>query len=243
MIRDHSTIEELLAVQALGGLDGADVQALARERASHGDCQECARLEAEFAETAGKLAFSLEPVKVDASMADRILTRAKSEPLVAVPEATGDGYELAERRLRAGRGWQALVGIAAAFAIVVVAVSLFDPARTTSVTSASPTQTIATFSGTMDGELAVAYTPGRPGVVLWGSGLPDPEANEVYELWMIQDGEPVSGGCMRPQDGRLALTVDADLSGAESMAVTSESTACPSAPTGPSILAVDLTSV
>ena len=73
MTRDHTTIEELLAVQALGGLDGDDVQTLAAERASHGDCEECARLEAEFSETAGRLAFSLEPVPVDDAMADRIL--------------------------------------------------------------------------------------------------------------------------------------------------------------------------
>ena len=56
MTRDHTTIEELLAVQALAGLDGDDVQTLAAERASHGDCEECARLEAEFSATVGRLA-------------------------------------------------------------------------------------------------------------------------------------------------------------------------------------------
>ena len=58
MTRDHTVIEELMAVDALGGLDGDDRALLERERESHGAaCAECALLEKGFAETAGRLAF------------------------------------------------------------------------------------------------------------------------------------------------------------------------------------------
>ena len=47
--RDHTRIDELLAVRALDALDGPDVEELERLLADHGDCAECRRLEAELA--------------------------------------------------------------------------------------------------------------------------------------------------------------------------------------------------
>ena len=43
--RDHSEIEELLAVRALGGLEPDEERALERAMAEHGpDCEVCRRL-------------------------------------------------------------------------------------------------------------------------------------------------------------------------------------------------------
>ena len=240
MTRDHTTIEELLAVQALGGLDGDDVQTLAAERASHGDCEECARLEAEFSETAGRLAFSLEPMSVDDAMADRILAESPDSPVVA-PEPATTVDDLGERRERRVRGWQAAVGVAAVIAVLLVAVAVIRVDRTTAIAGASTTQRLVTFSGSGEGELAVAFTPGESGAVLWGSDLPDPGQDKVYEIWMIQDGTPVSGGCFRPQDGQVAMSVDASLEGTEAMAVTAEPTDCPSSPSGEPVKTANLT--
>jgi len=242
MTRDHTTIEELLAVQALGGLDGDDVQTLAAERASHGDCEECARLEAEFSETAGRLAFSLEPLPVDAAMADRILaTSSASQAVAAEPATTVD--DLGERRRRRGRGWQAAVAVAAVIAVLLVAVAVVRPDRTTAIAGASTTQRLVAFSGSGEGELAVAFTPGESGAVLWGSDLPDPGQDKVYEIWMIQDGTPVPGGCFRPEDGNIALTVDANLGTTDAMALTAEPAECPSSPSGAPVKTANLTLV
>ena len=114
---------------------------------------------------------------------------------------------------RRGRGWQAAVAIAAVIAVLLVAVAVVRPDRTTAIASASTTQRLVEFSGSGEGELAVAFTPGESGAVLWGSNLPDPGQDKVYEIWMFQDGTPVSGGCFRPQDGQVALSVDASLAG------------------------------
>jgi hypothetical protein len=229
MIRDHSTIEELLAAAALDGLDDDDVELLARERATHGDCEECRRLEDGFAETAGRLAFTLDPESVDPAMAGRILATERAAD-VAEP------FETTERH---GRRWTVAVAVAAALALIVVAASTLRPG-TIEIVDASPSQQIIRFEGASEGTLSMAYTPGHPGAVLWGSDMPDPGVDHVYEIWMIQDGDATSGGCIRPQDGSVALSVDADIGASELMAVTVEDAACPTAPTTDPVLSAEL---
>jgi hypothetical protein len=87
----------------------------------------------------------------------------------------------------------------------------------------------------------MAYTPGERGALVWGAGLPDPGGGKTYELWMIEDGNPVRGACLAPTDGAVATYLDADLSSAELMAVTVESTDCPSAPTTDPVFTAELT--
>jgi hypothetical protein len=89
----------------------------------------------------------------------------------------------------------------------------------------------------------MAFTPGEPGAVFWGAGLPDPGTDRVYEIWMIEGDAAVSGGCVSPVDGVVALSVDADIGTAETMAVTEESADCPSAPTTDPIMLADLTTI
>jgi hypothetical protein len=229
MQRDHTAIEELLAARALDGLDEDDANRLERELAAHGDCAECRRLEAEHAEVAGILALALEPRPVDEAMADRILAApgsgaapgrgADAEP--GAPETD----ELDSRRdARIGR-WRAAFAVAATIALALAFVLAIRPSGPTSVPS-----TIVSFDGS-PGELAMAYTPGERGVFVWGTGLPDPGAGKVYEVWLIEDGAPVRGGCLAPTDGAGAAYLDADVSSAELMAVTVESSECPDAPT------------
>jgi hypothetical protein len=248
MTRDHALIEELMAADALGGLDDDDRALLERERASHSDCSECREIEAGFAETAGRLAFTLTPEPVEGSMADRIIatTRATTtdpdpgpEPAPALAAPPGD---LAEHRARRARPWRPLLAVAAVLAAAILAVATLRPS-TTSVSRASTSQRIVAFSGQPEGSLAMAFTPGQPGAVLWGAGLPDPGADRVFEIWMIEGGSAVSGGCVTPVDGVVALSVDADIGTAETMAVTEESSDCPSAPTSDPFMAADLTTI
>jgi hypothetical protein len=222
MTRDHSVIEELLSVQALGGLDGDDVARLEAERAPHGDCEECDRLEAEFDETAGRLGFALDPAPVDDAMVDRIL---------AQPQTSGI------------RRWQVVVGIAAAFAVLVAGVAVLGPWRSTSlnpgVTSEQQVVHFTVTPGT-GGELAMAFTPGTSGAILWGRDMPDPGSGKVYEIWMITGDTPVSGGCVTPTDGTVATYLNADVGTADLMAVTRESADCPGAPTTEPIMTAPL---
>ena len=228
MTLDHTTIEELLAVQALGGLDGDDIEILARERASHGDCEECRRLEDDFTETAGRFPLALDPEPVDPAMVDRIVS-------------TPAGDDVSRRREgRADQRWRAVAAVAAALAVIVIAASALRPSPT-APSIASPSQQIVTFEGDADaGNLSMAYTPGRPGAVFWGTDMPALAEGQVYEIWMFQGDTPIGSGCVSPQDGTIAVSVDADVGSSELMAVTVEDAACPDAPTTPPILSAEL---
>ena len=240
MIRDHALIDELLAVRALGGLDGDDAARLERELAAHGDCEECRRLEAEHNEVAGMLALSLDPRPVDEGMVDRIVAHQQQRAAPREEQGTdriviaSSVDELSSRRdARLGR-WQAAFGVAAAIALILAFALATRPG------GVDVPSTIVAFQGE-GGELAMAYTPGERGALVWGAGLPDPGGGKTYELWMIEDGNPVRGACLAPTDGAVATYVDADLSAAELMAVTVESTDCPSAPTTDPVFTAELT--
>ena len=240
MNRDHTVIEELLAVRALGGLDGDDVRLLERELASHGDCPECRRLADGFLETAGRLAFSLDPEPVAVDQADEILRRsthpATQEAAPPIPPVPID--ELGARRARGGRRWPVLAAAAAAMVLILAGVVVVvAPSRSKEV-RATTNQTVARFSGT-GGTLSMTYEPGRPGAVLLGSGFSDPGAGMVYEIWMLRGTAALSSGCIRPHDGSVVAFIDADLSGADRMAVTVEADSCPSQPTTAPILLSD----
>jgi hypothetical protein len=233
MTLDHALIDELLAIRSLGGLDEDDAVVLERELAAHGDCAECRRIEVEHAEVAGMLALALDPRPVDEDMADRILVqeqRKEPDPTAAAPPADGlSGH----RDVRLGR-WQAAFGVAAAVALVLAFMLATRPEGGNQVPG-----TIVTFKGA-PGELAMAYTPGERDALVWGTGLPDPGTGKVYELWMFENGNPVRAACLTPTDGAVAAHLDADLSSAELMAVTVESTDCPAAPTTDPVFTAEL---
>jgi hypothetical protein len=235
MTLDHALIDELLAIRSLGGLDEDDAVVLERELAAHGDCDECRRIEVEHAEVAGMLALALDPRPVDEDMADRILVQEQRKGHRPDRAAAGPpADELSGRRdVRLGR-WQAAFGVAAAVALVLAFVLASRPESGVRVPG-----TIVAFEGA-PGELAMAYTPGERGALVWGAGLPDPGGDKLYELWMIEDGKPVRGACLAPTEGAVATYLDADLSSAELMAVTVESTDCPTAPTTDPIFTAEL---
>ena len=248
MMRDHEHIEELLAAQALDGLDAADERALREARREHGDCEDCSRLERELREVSGLLAFALTPTAADPAIAQRIVASA---PDAAVPSdarpAAPATDDLNDRRARRGepedrraRTWTALLAVAAVVVAAVVFTSTVVRAPV-EVTRADLSGRIVRFDGGVDGTLTMAYTPGTSGAVFWGQDLPDPGEGRTYEIWMIDDGTAIPGGCTRPVDGRIALFVDAEIGTTDLMAVTVEPTACPPEPTTDPVLTADLT--
>jgi hypothetical protein len=249
MIRDHSLIEELLAVRSLDGLDGDDVDILRRELDGHGDCLECNRLETELNDAAGWLGSVLEPVPMVEGAADMILDRARREAAGERPGLGGPSAperaivrdELAARRARSRRRWVTITAAAAALVLILGSVAVLGRRPATQVLSASPTQTVVMFSGAAGGaRLSMLYTPGRAGLVLWGSDVPDPGPGKVYEVWTFHGKTPASAGCLTPSGGTIATTLPADPTGVKLMALTVESAACPSAPTTTPILTATL---
>lgn len=204
MRTDHDDVEEVIAAGALGGLDDDAAAELLRLRAAHGlDCPDCRRLEAEYREVAGRLAFALDPVPVRPGLEDDVVRAAR-----------GPGPALGRRPWL--RRWVA--GVAAAAVLVVAGgVGGFllgqageDGAR------------VAQLSGTGTGSVALVYEPGADVSILVGAGLAQPPPGKTYQLWMIRDGTPVSAGTFGAEEGLTIVRVPADPSGSEAVAVTIE---------------------
>jgi hypothetical protein len=235
-MRDHERIEELMAVRALGGLDGDDDEALRREMSEHGeDCAECRRLESEFDEVAGRLAFALDPVPMRDGFEDEVVA--------AATDARGRPAPPARERLERPGGGRRLRPLAAiAASIVLFAAGLGIGALVNGRgEGVPPGQRVVAFQGEGPGSLSLAYRPGEEGVYLLGSGLQTPPEGRVYEVWMFRDGTPVPAACFRPSsDGSVFEFVDAGLGTTDAMAVTVEASACPSAPTTQPILTAEI---
>jgi hypothetical protein len=244
--RDHSWIEELLSVDALGGLDAEDRETLFRELSSHGpDCAECAGLQRESREVAGRLAFALRPVSVRAGLEEETvqLARDRGESVALYRKARGG--RLRARLARPHRRPRFLLrpAIAVGLAIVMFVAgwairSLTEPALDIGNATVVSFQT----RPVQPEALAVAYEKGTTGGILFGSRLAEPPSDRTYELWMFQNGTPVRATCFTPQArGEVLESFHADFAASQQMAVTVESTSCPLAPTTKPILTADLT--
>jgi hypothetical protein len=237
MTRDHELIAELLAAEALGGLEPPDREILDRELAAHGDCEECRAIAADFTEVAGMLALSLDPAKVTTTADQVLLAAGATIPdapairLVEVDVLETEGPR-AERPPARPRWWRGLAAVAAALV-------LFVAGWIARGTGGAGQPRLVRFTGG-SGDLAAAYTPGDRGIVLFGSNLQPLPAGQVYELWTIEGTTPASAACFSPQNGGVLRFVDRSVGAADLLAVTVESSSCPSAPTTDPILTAKL---
>jgi hypothetical protein len=211
----HEKIEELIAAGAIGGLDAADLAELDRLREAHGpDCPECGRLEDEYREVSGRLAFSAGPGEVPAGMEDRV---------VAAAAARGRGVSFRARQLVA----------AAAAAVLLVAGGvggylLAPRSSAPSISSAAAyylTQRgvrVTSLEGPGPGAMTLAYRPGASVSYLIGSGLPAAPSDRVYELWLFHGRTPRPAGTFRPTGRVTVVRVGFDASSADLAAITIE---------------------
>jgi Anti-sigma-K factor rskA len=254
----HDRIEEMLAVQALGGLSEQDAAELDELRLDHGlDCAECLELEAAYGEVAGRLAFSLEPAAVSAEAADEVLRRAGATPEVAAaaaapaaPRAAGTA-RFARPRTRRMAWSRGLVAAAAAVVLLVGgAVGGYLVGRPGGNASDSqalaqlvvqPGTRIVEFHGSSRGTLRVAFNPAEPAAYVFGSELPELAEGKVYELWTFRGENPAPSGTFEARGGVLIVPVSADLTRASAMAVTVERAPGAQRPTTRPILTAPLT--
>jgi anti-sigma-K factor RskA len=204
-VRDHERIEELVASRALDGLDPADVDELRRLQADHGpDCAECRRLEDEYGEVAGRLAFAAEPASVPPGFEDRVVSAATRPAR------------------RTSSGIRRLAAAAAAAIILVIGGAggwlLRSPTPSVNLSGAE----VSTLKGSGQGTVALAHVPASSQWYLVGSNLPDAPAGKVYELWLFHGKTPSPAGTFTPKNGVALLNVGSDASNASLAAVTIE---------------------
>ena len=228
---DHTEIEELLALEALGGVEPEDRARLDVLLAEHGADLEYAELRSGFADTAAMLGTGLRPMEVSAGLEDRTIAAA----LGGGPAAIAPTH----------RRRNALIAIAAAVMLVAVGALggyLAAPRSAEQTFLSQPGVRVVPFkpSDGTGGAMTLAVGPdGTNGYVL-GSGLTEPAAGHTYELWTIAGDTPTSLGCVVPTDGQVVVPVTGAFTTADVAAVTVESSACPAAPTTSPVMVATL---
>jgi anti-sigma-K factor RskA len=242
MMVDRTEIEELLALEALGGLEPDDRARLDALLADAGpDAAECEELRAGFAETAAMLGTGLEPSPVSAGLEERTVAAALGDGHVTGDGSVGgDGGSAAIAPTHRRRN--ALIAIAAAIVLVAVGALggyLTAPRNTQQALQDYRVVPFAPSDGT-GGTMTLAVAPdGTNGYVI-GSGLDAPAAGKTYELWTIKGDTPTSLGCVLPSNGQVVLPVTGSFTTADVAAVTVESNACPAAPTTAPVMVATL---
>lgn len=219
---DHEQIEELLAADALGALEGEQVRQLEELRSAHGpECAECRVLEEGFGEVAGRLAFALKPLP--AAVSAEYLLALTSAPARSLSSARGT---LEGRRVGAGKR---ALAVAAAVVVLAGGIALGHslPHRPTSEQAAlaflsNPETRLIPFQSSSGGRMALAMQPGGAGAWVIGSRIPAPPSGRVYQLWLIQGSTPVPGPTFVPSGGTVVLEVAVPSGGASAMAITAE---------------------
>jgi Anti-sigma-K factor rskA len=234
-MRGHERIEELIAIRAIGGLDADDIVELETEMHEHGpDCAECRRLENEYGEVAGRLAFALDPVAVRHTFQEQTIELALAERVALPPEPAREpeiAREPAPAPRRRGGVLRPLIGIAAAVALFaggwLIGGAVMDDEQVPA------DATVVALEGEPGaGTITAAFQPGEEGIFLAGSGLPALPEDQVYELWLFTGETPASALCATPnEDGSMFEFIDASMEGIGLLAVTVESSSCPDAPT------------
>jgi Anti-sigma-K factor rskA len=247
-MRDHEGVEELIALGALDGLDPSGERELAAQRSDHGaDCEECLRLESTYDEVAGRLAFAVEPAEIREGFEDQLVALARGGESPERGDDAPPSIARERERRRFARPMRLLAGVVAAALIVGAGVGgyLLAPKETTAQALGQFLQQHENarrvpLSGSANGVMNIFYAPGNPDVFVVGSGLDQPPSGKAYELWMFRGQTPVSAGCFAPEKGNVLHEVNADLSGANAMAVTVESNACPAAPTSQPVMSASI---
>jgi hypothetical protein len=195
----HEQIDELLASDALDGLDEGGRRELAGLRAEHGpDCVECLRLESSYRGVASQLSTLVEPMSLSPGAEDALIEAARA--------GAGGAGTTVERGLRLIPGGKRLpramaaVAVAAAIAVLAGLVGYgLGP---------SPTLSTVTYrSG--DQQLTVVYVKGQTRALAVGSNLPSLEGGKVYELWYqpSKGADMVPAGTFVPKNGAVAAPV------------------------------------
>jgi Anti-sigma-K factor rskA len=214
-MNEHGRIEEMMAARSLGGLDPADTEELERARSSHGsECAECRRLETEYEEVAGKLAFALTPAELPEGFEDRVIEQAVR------PRRHGFG----------GLGLRQMAMVGAAVVLLVagaiggyVAAPRGNEGLTAAVGFVShPDTKLVSLDGSGSGNLSVAFRPGEDLAYVIASDLPSVPEGKVYELWLMKAGVPSPATVFPGGKGPITKGFALDPSTADQLAVTVE---------------------
>lgn len=252
--RDGSTDEHFhpddLATFAIGALPATEAIAV---MAHLKNCVACSAATAEYADTASGLAQilpELQPRKELGAQVIAAATATDAEPLSLERER--------ERRQPAiipgwlGRSGPWAAAAAAAVAIVVLGLLAIDARDDAGDAETKVEQLQQTLSGgtvftllgteeAPDARVTMIIAPDRDQATVIARGLPENDSDHVYQLWLFQAGEAQSLGAFDVEEGEtLQVPLRGDILASDSMAITLEEGDGAESPTGPALVAGDL---
>lgn len=196
-------LHELIALAAVGALDAGERAALDATLAVRPDLRaELDELEA-VAATLAEATAETPPVPLRATVLAAIadVPQLPADSIIAAPDRpSAKVVPLAARRRR----WAPMV--AAAAVLGLVAGGLVVRTLTTDddpVDLAAVVDDAEAVTYPMEGTIAtlrVVHSETNDAVALIGEGVPQPEGDQVYELWQITDGAPRRMEIFRPRD-------------------------------------------
>ena len=225
MIADHDELESLIAAYTLGVADPDESEAV---RAHLRECSSCQELVARLQKSVDALPLAAPVTEPPAGLRDRILAAAGA-PASNRPEEPPRRLRLPVPRQPVGRRRPAGVwGIAAAAAVAAFVLGgALGYALAPHQLPPAPAEAhyVLTGSGPMAGASGQVTDLRNQGVtVVRFTGLPQPGAGRVDELWLIDTaGHPQPGAVFMPDaSGAHTVLLSRSVEGLKALAVTEE---------------------
>jgi anti-sigma-K factor RskA len=226
--RTHEELRSLLAAYALGATDLNEMRVI---RAHILTCEECMAEADAFTEATEALALSVEPVEVPPGFVDAVLAQVRQPDEAPDPVAK-------PARVRRFNPRSLAWGAASLAAVALLAVGLID-ARNDLAQERKVIQALLHSDGmTLRGQSGAAarMIPTADGGIFVADGLHEPPEGSEFQLWLIDEGKPISAGTFGISDGGVVLEIDDQLEGIDGVAVTIEPLGGSAGPTSDPIL-------
>ena len=183
---EDAHVLDLLPALALGSLDADETQHVEEHLSS---CLICRRESAAYESLAAELACAIAPVAPPLDLRDRLLDRVHTlqpQPMQATPSRS-------PRRLLPACGWAGLVLILALAAFNLLLwqrvnnMDYFTTAGGSRAVPLNPADTASNATG-----YVLVSVDGEDGALIV-DGLPPLAESQQYQLWLVREGEEVSG--------------------------------------------------
>jgi anti-sigma-K factor RskA len=244
-VKTHDELKSLIAPYVLGALSPEELEEV---RAHIISCEECMAEADDYAGVVGSLGPSVQPERVPEGLIEGVMSTVESERSGVAVATAEEPKPAPVTRLRPARSAYTLVAAAAVLIIVgVLAGALIattndlNDSQDELAQQRERVQRLVETQGGMrlgspSGDTVGAMLPTDDGGIFMVHGLEDAPSDSTYQVWLIEDGQPLSAGTFDPESGIGGLQTDHSLENVDEVAVTLEPTGGSTSPTGPEVL-------